>query len=89
MLKKKMSLKQESLRLKQKSLRYKKKLHQILTQDGIEIERVVFVGVMKKDQNLLLKDFENWLKILRKNYHRHTILRRYGNKSKPRSNFCG
>ena len=59
MLKKKMRLRQESLRLKQKSLRHKKKLRQMLAWDGIGMERVVFVGGMEKDQNLLLKGSEN------------------------------
>ena len=59
MLKKKMRLKQKNLRLKQKSLRHKKKLRQMLARDKIEMERVVFVGGMEKDQNLLFKGTQN------------------------------
>lgn len=49
----------KKMRLRHKSPRHKKKLRQILAWDGIGMESVVFVGVIEKDQNLLLKSTKN------------------------------
>lgn len=62
----------------------------MLAWDGIGMERVVFVGGMEKDQNLLLKGIKNQLKILRE--ESIIDIQYWGamaTGSKPRPNFCG